>query len=57
MNIVISIIVMILWIAMIQTQKYWLGTKIGDVFVLIIAISSVYGAITAVDHFVEWILK
>lgn len=56
-ELIIALIVVVAWVFMISSSKEWIGTKVGDVFVVILGVSSLYGVITASTELYKWVLK
>lgn len=53
----IALAALIIWVIIVANTKSWLGTKIGDVFVTVLAMCSLYGFICAIDGLYKWIIK
>lgn len=56
-KIIVSIIAMIVFIAVIQTSKYWIGTKLGDVMIALLGVGAAYGFISGATSLYAWIIK
>ena len=54
---IISLVAFIIWVLIISYSKLWVGTKIGDVMIIILGFSSAYGLMIASTNFYEWIIK
>lgn len=57
LEILIAVIVLIVWVGIVMSSGNWLGTKIGDVLIYALGISSLYGMVEAVINLVKWITK
>jgi len=56
-QIIIALIVVVLWTILLNTQEAWLHTKVGEIIILGIGITSLYGSIIAATNLYEWIIK
>lgn len=56
-KVIVSVVAMVAFVAIIQTSKYWIGTKIGDVMITILGVSAAYGMVSGCASLYEWFIK
>jgi hypothetical protein len=56
-KIIIALIAMVIWVIIVSTSKMWIGTKLGDILILLLGAASVYGLMNGANEFYSWIVK
>ena len=56
-KIIIAIFVIVIYAVMLGSAKLWLGTKLGDVLIMVIGVSTLYGMVSASINIYDWIIK